>query len=348
MYWGAFVNKRPDRLLSNVIWAGIIGHLPFLFFPFIYSIPYVLFASAVYMTMLRGVVPGWMEIFKLNLPGAEKQKVFSTGSIISYVVGAVFPLVIGPLLDHYLLSWRWIFPISALIGMSAIFFQKQIPLEWREIKKTAKPTLSHRLGDPWKNAYHLLKTRPDFRAYQIGFMLFGGCGLMIMQPALPQFFIGNLCLSYTELSIALTLCKGVGFALTSPLWARGMEKIEMFRFNGLITLFGALFIVILLSASWQVAFVYLAYFMYGVMQAGSELSWHLSGPQFALDEDSSIFSNVNVLTVGLRGVVIPQIGSLMCLIGNPILILLVGAISCLTGSLWMITFQRKKALAAID
>ena len=103
VYWSSSINKRPDRLLSNIVWAGVIGYLPFLFFPIIYDAWFVIFASALFMTMHRGVVPAWMEIFKRNLPGDAKQKIFSYGSIVSYIVGGILPLVIGPLLDRYFL-----------------------------------------------------------------------------------------------------------------------------------------------------------------------------------------------------------------------------------------------------
>jgi hypothetical protein len=79
------------------------------------------------------------------------------------------------------------------------------------------------------------------------------------------------------------------------------------------------------------------------MQAGSELSWHLSGPIFARDEESSQFSGVNVLTVGVRGCAIPQLGALFCLFAPAASILLLGAVSCFIGTCWMV-FSRKKAI----
>lgn len=167
---------------------------------------------------------------------------------------------------------------------------------------------------------------------------------MIMQPALPRFFIDVLGLSYTELSIALTLCKGVGFALTSQVWANGMQRIDIFRFSSLVTLLGALFPLLLLVAQLHVVWVYLAYLIYGVLQAGSELSWHLSGPIFAKEEDSSQYSSVNVLTVGLRGCAIPQIGAFLCLIASSTSILMLGALSCFVGTVWMLVFRKKRIL----
>ncbi len=345
MYWGAVVNKRPDRLLSNVVWAGVIGFLPFLLFPLFYNPWYVLFASALYMTMHRGVVPAWMEIFKRNLPGGAKHKVFSRGSTISYVVGALLPLVIGPLLDHYPLCWRWIFVLTALMGMGAIFAQYRIPIELKVKPETPSPSFKEHFILPWQNAWKLLSTREDFRAYQIGFMVLGGCGLMIIQPCLPRFFIDGLGLSYTELAIALTLCKSVGFLMASSILAKAISRVDFYRVSSLVTLLGALFPIILLAAKFNLVLLYLAYLAYGIMQAGSELGWHLSGPIFAKTEDSSAYSSVNVLTVGMRGLVVPQIGSLLCLFGSSTVILVIGSLCCLVGTSTLLLFRSKSYVA---
>lgn len=347
MYWGAYINQRPDRLISNVIWAGIIGYVPFLFFPIFYNASYVLFASALYMMMLRGVIPAWMEIFKLNLPGNVKHRVYSYGSILSQVVGGLLPLIIGPLLDHSPLFWRWIFVVTALCALFAVFFQSKIPIEIKHLPKPALASLSIKghLFDPWKRAWKLLRSRSDFRAYQMGFIVLGGSGLMLMQPALPKFFIDALGLSYTELSIALTLCKGIGFALTSPLWAERMPKMDLYRFSGWVNILGFLFPIILIFAQVHVFWIYLAYLTYGIMQAGSELSWHLSGPVFAKEEDSTLFSGVNVLAVGLRGCIVPQLGTLLCLFASSATVLLMGGILCLLGMGWLLLFRQRNAYA---
>ena len=71
------------------------------------------------MMMHRGVVPAWMEIFKRNLPGSAKQKIFSYGSVLSYVIGSVLPIIMGPMLDHYALCWRWIFVVTAILALGA-------------------------------------------------------------------------------------------------------------------------------------------------------------------------------------------------------------------------------------
>jgi hypothetical protein len=176
-----------------------------------------------------------------------------------------------------------------------------------------------------------MRQRRDFTIFQIGFML-GGAGLMIMQPALPQFFIDTLHLSFVEMGCAISLCKGVGAALTSPLWTRLFRRLHIFQLSALVTFFATLFPFFLMASSFQLILLYCAYVLYGIMQAGSELSWHMSGLVFAKEEDSSTFSITNVLTVGVRGCVIPAIGSMLLLFIHPLGVMLVGSFLCLLSS----------------
>jgi MFS family permease len=330
-YWSSAVNKRPDRLLPNVIWASVIGYLPFFFYPFVDNPWFFVATFGLYMTMYRGVIPGWMEIFKLNIPEGQRERIFAYSTTMSYIGDALFPFLLGWLLDSYFQAWRWIFPMTALISLSALFFQLRIPIpidKQQPREKLSSVPVMQQFMQPWKNAWDLLRRRTDFALFQIGFML-GGGGLMVMQPALPGFFMGVLNLTYTELAVALTLCKGVGFALTSPLWAKWMSKVDIYRISGTVTLVAAFFPLFLLGAPFNLTWLYLGY-----------MSWHLSGPIFAKEEDSSVYSSVNVLSVGLRGCVAPAFGALMCAMINPTAVMFLGSALCLLATARMFTYSK--------
>ncbi|NGX42046.1 MAG: hypothetical protein K940chlam7_00322 [Chlamydiae bacterium] len=342
MYWSAAINKRRDRLVSNIIWAGVLGLLPFFFFPFASNPWYFIFASGIYMMLHRGVVPAWMEIMKLNLPGVSRKRVFAYGSAFGYLGDGILPFLFGWLLDGYFQAWRWIFPATALISLLSIFFQYRIHVRLENVPaliSSNASSLVSQLVQPWKNAWKLMMSRLDFRSFQIGFML-GGSGLMLMQAVLPAFFMGTLQLSYTELAIALTLCKGIGFALTSQIWAQWMNKVDIFRFSSLVTIMAFIFPMCLLFAQFHILWIYLAYISYGMMQAGSELSWNLSGPIFSRDEESSLFSSVNVVTVGLRGCIAPGLGTLLLYCTNAPVVLTIGGLFCLAATISMASSSR--------
>ena len=82
---------------------------------------------------------------------------------------------------------------------------------------------------------------------------------------------------------------------------------------------------------------YLSFILYGIAQAGSHLLWNLSGALFAGEEDSSPYSRVNILMVGLRGRVVPAIGGLLCDLVGPGPMLVLGSLICFGGVVYMST-----------
>ncbi|MBA3722928.1 MAG: MFS transporter [Parachlamydiaceae bacterium] len=345
LYWSSLVKRRSDRLISNVVWAGILSHLPFFFAPFITNAWYFVLASGVYMLFYRGVNPAWMEILKINVPEGARKSFFAYVSAFYHIGGAVFSIGIGWLLSEYYEAWRWLFPLFALLSLLAIAFQLLIPIkESVERKEYDKAVDSFSFKDqfkkPWKEAWDLLKERPDFTRFQIGFML-GGGGLMLWQPALPAFFFDTLQLSYKELAVAMTFCKGIGYTFAVPFWTRLMNKMDIFVFSGIVTLIAALFPVGLMLAQWHIFFLFGAYLLYGMMQAGSELSWNLSGPIFAKHEDSSTYSGVNVVSIGLRGCIAPPFGSLLCTFAGATPVLILGGGLCLLAT-WHMHMNKKR------
>lgn len=347
IYWSSYVNQRSDRLVANIIWAGVLGHLPFFFTPWLKEAWFLVGFSAIYMLLSRGMIPAWTEILKLNISGENRQKVFARSSTFWYVGNAIFPFLFGWVLDDYFQAWRWLFPITAFISLSAIVLQVRIPIaisSFSPIKRSQK-FLYHMIS-PWKKIWKLSKSRTDFMRFQWGFMILGGSGLMIIQPALPQFFMDTLDLSYVELATALTLCKGIGFALTSRSWAHWMSKVNIFRFCSMVTLLACFYSLLLLGAKWHHYLIYFSYIVYGVMQAGSELGWRLSGPIFSQEEDSSLFSSANVLLVGLRGCVAPFIGSFLAYSVSPFLVMVLGFFLCIFATIQLSYQSRRQVIFA--
>lgn len=340
-YWSSFVDRRRDWLKISIICASILGLTPCFFFPFIDNNWFLIAAFSVYMMASRAVIPAWMEILKVRIPAESRTKVFSTGSSINYLTSLFFPLLVSHWMDVSFGIWRWVFFTTAFLSFLSIFLLVLIPIpkdephEYRQIIN-----LSDTLVKPWKNFIHLMASRPDFAHFQLIFM-FGGLGLMILQPALPTFTVQILQLSYTELVIAISICKGIGFALTTRIWAYYFNKINIYRLTTLMCLLAGLFPVLIMTASVHWLWVYAAYLVYGIMQAGSEMCWNLSGPRFAREENSSAFTGVNVVLVGLRGCIGPSLGGYLGIISSSYLPLTVGSFSCFLGALFALYSSRK-------
>jgi len=341
-YWAARVYAKPSRLLPSIILARWIAYLPFLLLPIFHNAWYLIFCFGLFMFLQVGMMPAWMELLKQNVPNKTREKVFSYAQAFGYLGGGLLPFALGWVLDEWKGAWHWMFPLAALVALTSQFWQRKILVNPASFKPTNHNEV-HPLWQPWRNAWEVLRQRSDFTKFQIGFMLIGS-GLMIIQPSLPIFFVDRLHLSYTELGVAITLCKGVGFACGSPLWVRWMQQVNLFHFGALIALLAALFPFLLLAAQVQMGWLYIAFLMYGFMQSGNELSWNMSGPTFARQEDSAPYSSVNIIAVGLRGALIPSIGALCLEQFGLNFVIVLSSILCLLASFRMAIYSKKNVL----
>lgn len=325
-YWSNWIHERQDRLVYNLLIANLLRYLPFVFLPWIQSVWIIVAAYGFYMMLSRGVIPAWMELFKSNFDESTRPKVFALGQGLDYLGTALLPLAIGFILDDYASAWKVLLPITALLGLfSSLFFLKLPKIPQRVFPKAT--SFKEELLKPWKQALKILKNRPDFAKFQWGFML-GGAGLMIMQPVIPIFFVDSLNLSYTEMLLAMGVCKAIGYAMASPLWLKLFQKWNIYHFCGIVSIFSACFPLLILASEFNPLIIYAAYILYGIMQAGSELGWNMSGPLFSRDKLSSPYSMTNVLTGGIRGCIVPPLGSLLFAFSSSFLVLSLGSLLC--------------------
>lgn len=339
IYWSSLIDKQRKKLKPNIIWGGVLRHLPFLFFPFFDNAWFFIISYGFHMTLSRGTHPAWIEIFKLNIQGPKRDKIYAYGCTLGHIGDTIFPLILGTMLDKYFFAWKWIFVICATLPLFSIFLQRKIPIQ-PDLNENESKISEMNLLKPWKETWELLKKRKDFFNYQMCFML-SGCGLMVMQPAVMSFFVDELHLNYTEMTAALTTFKGIGFALTSHFWANWITKMNIFKLSSIIAFLLSLFPLFIFMSLVNISWIYIGYLCYGMMQAGSSLSWGMSGAIFAKEEESSLFSTVNVLSVGLRGCFAPAFGILFCSWLGAKSVLLFGGLLCLMATYKFIVHSKR-------
>ncbi len=312
LYWSASVHSRTDRLMHNVVWAGILSAAPFFLFPWVSNPWLFMGCAAVYIVFHRAGNPAWVEIMKQNIPPVHRGKLYSFATAFAYAEGVLLFFIITPWMNSNEGAWRWLFPVAAFFSLLSVFSQRKVPVQAPSPPPvTFSPTWKQRLTEPWRKAYELMVSRPDFLKFQIGFMLCG-FGLMMVLSVLPVFFVDVLRISYLELSVAFLVCKGLGYVVTSRFWGRLLDEISIYKFMVYVHGCFLLFAVLLFLSRIHIHFLYAAYFLYGVAQSGSHLSWNLSGPIFSGRENSAAFSSVNILMVGLRGCIAPLMATLCC------------------------------------
>lgn len=345
-YWSSWVKNHPVNLRFNLILAGIALRIPFLLFPFLSNGWFYIISGVLYMLLYRTINPIWIEVIKRNLTKRTRDRYYSIGSSISFGVGMLLAIIFGKVLDISWFRWQWIFFGSALIGLIGLFFQILLPIQNSEYTTPDRTNVSWKslLILPWINSFRLMKERKDFARFQWIFML-GGSGLMLLQSIHPIFIVDMLHLSYMDISIAVLICKGLGLCFSTSYWARALNRYPIYLVISWVCGLLALYIISMLCAmSFPFAF-YVAQIIYGIANAGSHLSWNLSGAIFARSENSIQFSSVNIVMVGIRGLIAPALGSYLCMKFGAPYVFCLGMILCVIGTVYAYSLvERKKTL----
>jgi MFS family permease len=346
-YWSSGLKGRASRLKANVLWAGFWMRAPFLLCPWIGEAWYLIAASVNYMFFYRAASPAWNEILRRNVGEEKRGRWFSIVSGIGYAESVVIALGVGGWLDREPGLWKLFFFGASLIGMASLAILSWIEVE-ADDEEGVTVSLTERIKEPWKNLVCLMRDKPDFSLFQWGLMLWG-LGLMVIQPALPIFAVDFLGISYMEMAAAVSVAKGIGFALSSPFWGKFMEGRSILQVSCVVFGLMGCFPILLCFAGVEIAWLYVAYFWYGVGQAGGHLVWNLSGPIFAGKEESHRYTGVNVAMAGMRGLVGPSVGGILTVIWGPVQVLVLGAFFCFcSGSLLWSRMGKKNPFVRIE
>jgi hypothetical protein len=333
-YWSVNVTNQKHRLRANLMGAWIFARLPFLFVPWIDTVWYLIFACAIYELFNKSGIPALVEILKTNIPKGERENILTFCFVLTFLESIALGLWIANALDHSPIMWQWLCSGTALLGLTSLFAQWHIPMRFDTQINLPKRTLLEKIATPWKETLTLLKTKPDFAQFQYGFMM-GGFGLMLIAPSLAVFYVDSLGLSYATVVTGRSILMGIGIVASSHFWKEALKKHPPKRLTFWVLIGFGLYPLFLLFAPTHVIWFYLSFILYGIAQAGSHLLWNLSGTLFAQDEDSSPYSRVNILMLGLRGAIAPALGGILCHWLGPIPLFVLGAACCLGGALYV-------------
>lgn len=331
-YWGASLWREQEKLRSNWMSALLLARLPFLLFPFVHQIGFFILSAAIFHFFQRGAMPAQMEILKRNVPQGLRETVFTWSAALNFLFSIGIGLALGTVMDSGIENWKILFFWGGFLGVLSVILQARVPVGLSE--KRVDQERSSRLLTPWKDSWNLLKQRPDFARFQMGFML-GGIGLMMVMPALVLYSADDLKITHIDMTMSRFVWMGLGFVLATPFWRKNMTCEGIFKQASAANFLFALSTLAWILASFQPWWFFVAYFLYGVAQAGSHLSWHLSGPLFAGPSQSSLFSTVNILTIGLRGLIVPGLSMLLCGWIGTFAVLWIGLVFCLAGGVYL-------------
>jgi hypothetical protein len=309
-FWGIGLNYTNNpKLLRNNIFAWTIARVPFLLFPFVNNFYYFLFAAAIYQLFHKAGFSAWTEIIKRNVKkDNDRHSLFSTYTVFVFIENILLGLFLGKFLDKSEFNWKIIFFFVALLSLSSLFFQMKIKVQSDNSKNIVK---RQKFLTPFKDIIELLKTDSDFAKFQIVFMI-GGFALILIIPAFYIFSNDYLNLTNQDMTYARLISMGIGYSGTSFLWKKFITKKSINSLMIWVVAGFAIYIFFLLFAQLHISFLYMAFFFYGIAQAGSVFLWNFSSIAFSKNKNTILYTSTNLILLLLRGLIAPILGSFLC------------------------------------
>jgi hypothetical protein len=330
-YWGSLLLFKPNLLRPSLVVATAFATSFFLFAPWYDNIGYFILAEGCFVLFWRATTPAQMEILKLNVPKGSREPLLASAFRLSRILGMVIGPLLGLFLQFYPHLWKELFcTLAFCYALSAL-------LKGRFLVPSSQPTPHQTVAfkefiiKPWIDSWHLLKKNRSFMKFQIGFFI-AGSGLMFAKPSIPSLF-EHLNLSFFQIFTLFTLLEGLGYVLTSALWAKHLATKGLHTTSCFVIVCFAMQPLFLLTPWFWCLFP--AYFFYGAAQAGSQLVWNLSGPLLCGNESSTQYSSVNILAIGVRGCFVPLLGGLFSALFGPHLALAFSLVFMIAGSLYL-------------
>jgi hypothetical protein len=338
-YTSSLIFNNPQRIKPYLLLNNLIGCSTCFFYPFVENVWFYIISYAFFMVTTRAAYPAWIEILKRTLDKSALSKLISQGTSTYYLISISLPPLICSLMDKYETLWSYLFMGLAclqLLNMILILFIK-IDIKIPHVKSIPAtiPFL-----EPLKNGWKLLKEKSAFTHYLLLFT-FTGVGIIASHCVLPLYFKENLDLSFTQLGLAFSFCKGVSFILTSPYWARLSHRISLYHINCLMNVFNCLFFAFLMAANSNIQWLYVAFIFYGTGLAGCEISWNVSAPFFSGTKESTLYSGLNLAFIGIRGCICPLLGYLVFVHVGAFTVFWASIVICLIGIIYGLWIDRR-------
>ena len=290
-------SRRP---LPWVVWPTFLARGVFLLAPFI-TTPWPFVGVLVTATLLGTLVtPAQTALIQQVYPEAERGRALGSVRTVGAVVAIGLALVAGQILGW--LSWRWVFPAAAVVGMAASLRARRLP-----VPETAAEMIGDRpsLTDAWR----ALRDDQAYRRLLLSAFVFGS-GVWLMQPATPMMLADVVGATTTQVG----LLAGVGAMAAivgNVLWGRLVDRRRSVRALCAVYLVGMLAPATYSFCADLPSLIVGAAVAESLMATGLDLVWMLAVIEFAGPGRTAQYAAIASTLAGIRGVVAPLVGAML-------------------------------------
>jgi MFS family permease len=259
-------------------------------------------------------------MYRILYPRAQQGRILGRLTFWTYLTMVPTVLLTGWLLDRSRETYRVLYPLAGLCGLiGACYYGLLHAPTAAPGSNGARPTLRASV----QGVQRILSQDRAYLLFQIAFFLSGSAFFMsthiVLLMTRDRFEFGAL-----ELSLWMSVVPQLLLAVGSPAWGRVLDRVGIVRTRLLISLAMTGYLASYLGGialSWPLL-VYLGSVLQGLSNGGGQLTWALASSHFAPRlEDVPLYNGIHFVLNGVRGLVLPWVGSILFVLGGALAIL---------------------------
>jgi MFS family permease len=263
---------------------------------------------------------GQSSLYSVMYPKHLRGRVLGRLTFWTYVTMVPTILATGWLLDKSHEMYRVLYPLGGLCGLIGCYYYCLLHVPGAEELPRAKRSLRSSV----RGIERIIVNDRAYLLFQLAFFLSGSSFFMsthvILLLVRERFAFGAF-----ELALWLSVVPQLMLALGSPAWGRILDRIGIVRCRLLISMLMTAYLAsyfggIVTGLSLLVCF---GSILQGASNAGGQLTWALASSHFAPQtEDVPLYNGIHFVLNGIRGLVLPWVGSVLLVLTGPVAVLM--------------------------
>jgi MFS family permease len=268
---------------------------------------------------------GQSSLYRVMYPKHLRGRVLGRLSFWTYSTMVPTILLTGWLLDKSHEMYRILYPLAGLCGLIGCYYYGLLHVP----AANELPRIQRSLRSSVRGVEKIIANDRAYLLFQIAFFLSGSSFFMSTHVILlllrDRFGFGAF-----ELSLWLSVVPQLLLALGSPAWGRILDRIGIVRCRLLISTLMTGYLASYFGGivTGLPVLICLGSILQGASNGGGQLTWALASSHFAPQaEDVPLYNGIHFVLNGIRGLVLPWVGSVLFVLTGPVAVLMAVLVS---------------------
>ncbi len=298
------------------------------------------------IVLARVLLSGCMTVrsawWKRNYPAASRGRIAARLQIARFALGIATVMIVMKAFDKWPGAYVYFYPAAALLGVMAILVIRPMRVRGEKAELAllarqrceSRPSSHTGLRRILRSGIEVLRNDPDYRRYMLGMTLLGSANIMVM-PLMTIIITKQLLLSHFHSGNLLEVLPRLLMMMSIVPWAGMFDRVGVVRFRVInacawagLSVFGGLgaaliyFVPDFLDSVpvfvAVVSLIALARLCEGLGKGGGAIAWNIGHLHFAKSADAEIYMGTHVFLTGIRGLIMPFVGTFLYLYYGPL------------------------------